>query len=292
MTLIAGVKVGNAGCIIGDFRLTNMNTGDQFDVAQKFIFLDNRLALYMAGSINTLGELKVILAQKMSNISHQDVDNEDGFLYKTLKEYYDQQDHNTQSIIIGVHLDIDSGTNKMFRMDALSDGQRRTYKIVPDTEFECEVIGSGVIITDPNRFQNRPLYPLSYVFKKSIDKGYNVRTATDAVEHEILKRLKELGPSIYQDAGITSVMNLTIIVGSALRVEGRTVEEFTVNQNGEQIISSFTYEKVQNTEVVLKDNITSETVNVYQSDEDFPYDKLENEKIFDPQKIERRVKRP
>jgi hypothetical protein len=289
MTLIAGVKVGNYGCVIGDFRLTNTVTGEQFDVAQKFVFVENRLALYMAGSVFTLGDLKKIIEPNMNQITLQNVDDSNGILFQSIINFYSHQPHSVQSIIIGVYLDINSGTNKMFRIDAISDGKNRDYKLLPDTSFENEVIGSGVIITDQTRFKET-LSPLSRVFKSALDKGYNVRTATDAVERVILRRLKELGPSVYQEAGITSVMNVTFIVGSALRVEGRTVEDFSVGeQTPNTIKSSYTYGKDKTGKAFLRDNSTSKITPVHSIDDNFPRVSLNKEEIFDPGKVEQRI---
>ncbi|CAM3804263.1 hypothetical protein ABER99_21390 [Paenibacillus glucanolyticus] len=291
MTLIAGVKVGNYGCVIGDFRLTKTNTGEQFDIAQKFVFVDNSLALYMAGAVFTLGNLKNILEPKINQITLQNVDDPHGVLYQSIIDFFDRQPHNVQSAIIGVYLDVASGTNKMFRIDALSDGTKRVYNLVPDLCFENEVIGSGVIITNQSKFKET-LTPLSKIFKNALDKGYNVRTATDVVEREIIGRLKELGPTVYQIEGISSVMNVSFIVGSALRVEGRTVEEFTVGENKPLTKWSYTFGKDDTGNVFLKDNSTSKITPVHMTDEKFPPHMLNQEEIFDPGKIEERDKSP
>lgn len=289
MTLIAGVKVGNYGCVIGDFRLTNINTRKQYDVAQKFVFVENRLALYMAGSVFTLGDLKKIIEPNIDQITIQNVDDPNGILYQSVISFFNHQPHSVQSIIIGVYLDINSGTNKMFRIDAVSDGTNRDYHLLPDSSFENEVIGSGAIITDPEMF-NETLSSLSRIFKNTLGKGYNVSVATDAVEREILRRLEVLGPSIYEKAGITSVMNVSLIVGSALRVEGRTVEEFRVGEQAPYTItSSYTYGKDQTGNAFLRDNSTSKITPVHSTDDNFPRTSLNKEEIFDPRKVEQRT---
>jgi hypothetical protein len=290
MTLIAAVKVGDSGCVIGDFRLTKVDSGDQFDIAQKFVFINNRLILFMAGAVFTLGPLKTIIEERIDRITHQNIDDENGILYQIVKEYFDALPLEMESVIIGLHLDVSNGTNKIFRIDALSNDGKRLFGLVPDSSFESEVIGSGCIITDQSKFQHE-LMPLSKIFKNTIDKGYNVRTATDAVEQEILNRLKKFGPSIYQELGITSVLNVSFFIGSAFRVEGRTVEGFHVEKNQPLKTWSYTYGKDSNGIVFLTDNSTSKKTTVHMPDNDFPFNRLDVEEIFDPTRIERRSKK-
>lgn len=49
MTLVAAVKYNNQACIISDVRLTSIDSGLQYDVAEKFIFIENKLAIFSAG---------------------------------------------------------------------------------------------------------------------------------------------------------------------------------------------------------------------------------------------------
>lgn len=69
LTLIAGVKGENEGCIIFDYRLTRPS-GSQYDAANKFAFYDNRLALFMAGQVLLLDKIIDRIQIKGAAITH------------------------------------------------------------------------------------------------------------------------------------------------------------------------------------------------------------------------------
>ncbi|WP_010200208.1 hypothetical protein [Bacillus sp. m3-13] len=285
MTMIAAVRYGNEGCIISDFRLTNMDTGDQFDVAQKFAFIDNRIALFMAGTVFYLTDITNKMNSITNIITFENFDNEKGPFVGELVSVFNSKQGGSSSII-GVMLDENKKMFKMLRFDATYVNGEWQYSLVADRDFNWQVIGSGAVVADSSFYPGRNVFSLQDIFRTVLDKGYDLYSAGSAIENEVEIRLKMLGTDVYRKLGISPVMNLTLISESALKVIGRTIEGGSVG-NGVQEQWSYSYERQPSGDVILKDEKSGQVVKVHQTLRGkFPMETLQTPTRFDPELLE------
>ena len=285
MTLIAAVRSGNEGCIISDFRLTDSSTGNQFDVAQKYAFVGNKIALFMAGTVFYLTDITHKLNVIISKITLENFDDDKGPFIQEVISVFNSKPTGSSAIIC-VFLDENKKTFKMLRMDAIHNDGQWQYRMVPDHDFNWQVIGTGGIVAHPSFYPGRSVFSLQDIFKSVRDKGYDLFSAGYSIENEIDVRLKVLGKEVYKQLGISPIMNLTLITESGLQVVGRTVEGESYG-NGINQQWSYSYARQQNGNVELKDEKTGQVVAVYQTLTDqFPDIAIGAPIQFDPAQLE------
>jgi hypothetical protein len=286
MTLIAGFKCGNEGCIISDFRLTDGETGAQYDVAQKFTTIDNRLAIFMAGAVMLLRPIHSRLAPLMDQITHDNIDclNNNIFVREVISVFQAiGLNHSLESDMFVVHLNGQCNNFKMFSLSMRIINDQWYCNLTPDASFQCGVIGSGSIITDSNQFRYRQFDSLEALYREVRARNYDQGTAAFAVENEIKSRLDDLGASVYSDLGIGPVFLISIINGSSMIGIGRELTGGSVDALGETSRFSYSILSDCNTAVRLTDDNTGQSIIINRTDDHFVTNSINQPVRFDPE---------
>lgn len=285
MTLIIGIKDGNRGCLISDFRITNVRTGDQSDIAMKYITFDNRLFLTMAGkTVDLLPQIQEQLPSTMRTLTFENVDDEEGPLKNVLDIVFRGKPASYDSPMIGVYLDQTSNSFKMFRIDTRFEGSNNTwsFRYVRDADFQSEIIGSGEILSLPEFFPS--FGPLELLFDNFSNGTYDTSTITNTIISNIQTRLRSLGPSVYSLLGISPIMMPVIIENAHLRIEGNEYETGYFNNEGEYTSANYSIERRREGEAILINHDTGESIPVYPTNSDFAPSNNQNV-TFDPENL-------
>ncbi|MCW3793857.1 hypothetical protein OM416_19885 [Paenibacillus sp. LS1] len=300
MTLIIGIKDGNRGCLISDFRITNVRTGDQSDIAMKYISFDDRLFLTMAGkTVTLLPQIQEQLPSIMRTLTFENVDDEEGPLKNVLDIVFRGKPASYDSPMIGVYLDHGSNSFKMFRIDTRFEHSNSTWSFsyVRDADFESEIIGSGEILSlseffpsfGPIGLYNQFSRGLSLRYsntKKAINENntYDISTITNAIIFNVKTRLRSLGPSVYRLLGISPVLMPVIIENAHLRIEASEYETGYFNNQGEYKLANYSIERRREGEAILIDHDTGTRIPVYPTNSDFSPSNNQNV-TFDPENL-------
>lgn len=298
MTLIIGIKDGNKGCIISDFRITNTRTGNQSDNAMKYTHFDNRLFIMMAGkTVDLLPEIEAQLPTIMTSLTYENVDTEHGPLTQVLHTVFSGKAPSFDSPMIGVYLDQRSNSFKMFRIDTVFDTNSGTwsFRYVPDSVFSCEIIGSGDILLLPEFFPSFGPLDLFGKFSRGINLDvlntsinppeitkYDIPTIADGIIKDVSMRLQSLGPIVYRSLGISPNFMSIIIEGSYLEIQGSDNETAQFDIDGEYTVGRYSFERRREGAATLIDHSTGQRVAVDQTDSDFSPSNLANN-TFDPE---------
>lgn len=284
MTLIIGIKDGNSGCLISDFRITNVRTGDQSDIAMKYISFDDRLFLTMAGkTVDLLPQIQEQLPSIMRTLTFENVDNEYGPLKDVLDIVFRGKPASYDSSLIGVYLDRSSNLFKMFRVDTEYESNTSSwaFRYVPDANFESEIIGSGEILLSPEFFPQFGPLDLKEKFSKGLNikfsddisfelVSYDISTIAEVIRIEIQNRLSSLGPSVYRILGISPVLYPTVIGGANLEISGDEYAIESFNIEGEYNSVTYSIEAGRRDgEAVLINHVNGESLVVSQTNSDF-----------------------
>lgn len=261
MTLIAGIKNGNEGCVISDFRLASgfdQTSTVHNDVAEKFDFIDNRLALFISGDVLLLNHLKKALIPELHQITHDNIDDENGPLFKKAKEIFMVRNQRDTSLL-GVHLHEETGTFKMFCLRLFLKTGICEINVVCDKDFKCETIGKGAIIHDAKLFPKASPFFLYDVFCCMKNKGFDLFETANACRNEITSKLDSLGSDVYKKYDIGTVFGMGTIKGNMLKIEGMEVEGYTVTSGGIPLPYLYSYGKNSKGKSYLKDNLPGGT---------------------------------
>lgn len=283
VTLISGIQIENEGCIIADFRLTNLNNFEQGDFAHKFSFIDDRLAVFISGQVFLLSDIVEKLETIIDEINHENVDKENGILIRVLLELFREKEARNSSMIF-VYLNKENNNFKMFKVKIGFCNGQYFYNI--KSNFNWEVIGSGSIIAQKKFYPQREPFSLFDLYKDAREKGVDQFNVAALIEQEIKTRLNSHGPDTYSKLGVSPVMNICLIRGSNLKVIGREVEGSYINSDGTYQNWLYSLEKNQEGKCELKDHYTGQKLNVSITNNDFPFEILEDLEKFDPENRE------
>ncbi|MBT2755880.1 hypothetical protein J7E71_07955 [Mesobacillus foraminis] len=295
MTLIAGIKHGNMGCIISDFRMTQQGLNVQHDVGLKFIDFDNRLMLFMAGkAVSLLPTIQEQLATVSRNLTFENVDHEQGPLKLVLERVISGKDQTYDSSIIGVYVNQPTDSFKLFRIDLKFHKSGMQINFISDADFDWQVIGTGEILMHREFFPNNRPFSLSEIFQNTLttrtnsrDKTitFSLRTASEGIQNVIKQRLSSLGRGVYKKLGISPTTNLSLISGSSLCMLGGEYTVTSYYSDREKEVKSYSITRAPGNRVDLTDHKTGQTIRAYQTDSDFPI-LTGNGVSFDPEQLE------
>lgn len=242
MTLIAAAKINKEGFVISDFRITTPSC--QGDIVNKSINIDNKICIFMAGSISILKEIKAELNSYVEVITYDNVDRNDSILLTIIKNKFEEygKDSSIFSDFIVIYLDKPKDQFKLFKVEVRLENDEWDCNVFNGNSF---IIGSGNLICNQNSSEFMiPIY-------EKVRIKYDEVTAVKAVEYEITRRLRRLGKEVYNEKGISPVFQHTFIIGSEAKTKSVEIEgmKFTLNKEAEEYnykFEDFAYSLYQN----------------------------------------------
>lgn len=287
MTIIAAVKDRNEGCIVSDIRLTSSGTKTQIDIAEKFRFFENRIAIYIAGDVFVLEKIIDLLNTISASITFDNIDAEQGPFISEIISYFNSQNPSNCSFIT-VYLDHESSNFKMFRFDFTKENSGWDFNLIQDSMFDFEIIGSGEVILEKDFFPKLPQLSLSSIYKETKRRNPDQLLAVDSIIQSIKKRLNILGADSYKILGISPIFERTTICDSSLEVWGGNIIGESIDTSNIDNYKKWDYTIKKNSErVQIIDNLSGQELQLSQITDEL-YDLIVDSpsKTFDPSQEE------
>lgn len=292
MTCIVGVKGKNSNStVISDIRLTKNVSNSQYDSGLKFIQYDNRLTLFMSGPVFHLGEIEKELPQIKQELTYDNCDKNDSPLIEIILSLYDKQSYPTEdeSEFICIYVDTKSNSHKIFRFNITKNTSNwELQKLVQDTDFNWEVIGSGSVVAIKKYFPNSIAFELNKVFDELLDSYKDISDASIGIQKEIENRFESLkkttGKNIYEFLGVSPIFYRALIKDSTFALVAEEKDIFNY-ENGKITTSKYSLTSSMDGGIIFTDDLKKQSVIAYQTKQSNLL-KILNQLKFDPEQKE------
>jgi hypothetical protein len=255
MTILVSYKQQDKVVFVSDFRVS-FRGANQVDAMSKFLYFDNRLAFFTAGSVRLWHAVIQVIPTVLSQVDFQNVCEEQGPLFCALRNMAEQTPSLTtdQGIFGGFGIYVDPATNRnvVFQIEGRAGLGLRIFN-VPDG---ITVIGSGSFIPE-----------IDHVLQLKMEEfvasnGFFIKPTADKLRSEIKRIIVKCGSSSFEKLGISSIFNIAGLIGSAFQMFGEELKGARFVSGGSSQKYHFLFER-RNGAIVLRDKLTKVQVLVH-----------------------------
>lgn len=224
MTLIATCRSDQKAIYIHDFRVTTANV--QSDAIVKWLLIDERIGLLVAGLVGYWTDVKNRVEPIAGSINYDNALDIGGPLHIALVDAALNQhcSPDKRSGALGFIIDIDNGRNRQFAIEAIPGNGA----IIRDlSQSDVAILGSGSSVPDiEERLRN------AYIGCRTVlGEGADLYEIGGGVRSGIHAAFQQVGPTAYEQYGVSPMMGLGILDGVHFRIPGEVGTGLVVNGN-------------------------------------------------------------